>query len=139
MTNHSQIACSTTDILDRDDAQHLITQFYKQLMKDELIAFFFTEIKPIVLSEHIQTLTDFCELQIFNKRMYRGNTYQLHRQLHEKSALNTEHFQRWQALFIQTVDKEFSGEHAELAKKKAGMIADKMRDALAKTSGAAVT
>ena len=128
-----------TDIQDRKDVEHLIESFYNKVLKDEIIGFFFTDVKPIDLAEHIPTLTDFWEYQIFSRRVYRGNTYQKHRDIHELARLTPPHFQRWLSLFVHTVEEEFLGPNADLAKTKARAIAEKMSAALARTESAVDT
>jgi hemoglobin len=50
-----------------------------------------------------------------------------HEQLHQKSPLSAEHFDRWLQLFLSTVNELFEGEKAELIKQRALSIATMMR------------
>jgi hemoglobin len=54
----------------------------------------------------------------------------VHRELHEKSELTSEHFQRWLEMFIATIDEMFSGERAEFLKQRAAAIAARMQEFL---------
>jgi hemoglobin len=49
-----------------------------------------------------------------------------HVQLHQKSPLTSAHFERWQQLFLTTVDELFEGDKAELIKQRARSIATMM-------------
>ena len=52
---------------------------------------------------------------------------EVHFSLNQKFPLLPEHFNRWQALFFQTIDTLFSGPLAEEAKQKASSIANLMQ------------
>ena len=51
----------------------------------------------------------------------------VHVDLHAKSPIKTEHFDRWLKLFHSTMDSLFEGTIAELAKKRALSIATMMK------------
>ena len=51
---------------------------------------------------------------------------QIHAQLNEETPLGTVHFGRWLDLFRATVDESFTGERAETAKLRAGVIANRL-------------
>jgi hemoglobin len=135
--NQPQQTKKNTDIRNRDDIYLLISSFYKQVMADPLIGFFFTHVQPIELDEHIQTLCDFWEFQLLGQRNYRGNTFLKHKLLNDKAALSEHHFQRWLLLFTGTLDSLFTGDTAEMAKRRATMIAEKMSLTLAAHSAEA--
>jgi hemoglobin len=50
-----------------------------------------------------------------------------HRSLNEMVKLTPEHFDRWLLLFKSTIDENFEGEKAELAKQRAISIATIMQ------------
>jgi len=50
-----------------------------------------------------------------------------HIRLHQLSPLTKAHFDRWQSLFLQTVDELFAGGKAELVKQRAVSIATMMQ------------
>ncbi len=54
---------------------------------------------------------------------YEGNPMQVHKNLHTKSPMTMQHFQRWNQLFSETVDDMYAGEKAELIKQRALSIA----------------
>jgi hemoglobin len=52
---------------------------------------------------------------------------QKHQELHKKSPMKMQHFQRWNQLFSHTVDELFEGEKAELIKQRASSISTVMQ------------
>jgi len=54
-----------------------------------------------------------------------------HRKLNLIVSLTPEHFKRWLSLFQQTIDENFEGEKAELARQRAISIATVMQLKLA--------
>lgn len=120
-----------TDIRNYDDIETVIRAFYSRLLPDPIIGFFFTDIARIDLPSHIPKIARFWEFQLFGVRHYRGNVYEVHRDLHRQAALTTDHFHRWVFMLHQSVDALFAGPNAELMKTRASMIAEKMAQALA--------
>lgn len=115
------------DIESRADLNLIIEKFYDQLLVDEVVGFLFTEVVKLNLKEHLPRLVDFWEDQLFGTRKYSGNPMRVHMQLHQKSALEKAHFNRWLELFNQTIDSRFSGPKAHLAKERALSIATVMQ------------
>ena len=115
------------DIESRADLDLIIEKFYNHLLVDEVVGFLFTEVVKLNLKEHLPRLVDFWEDQLFGTRNYSGNPMRVHMQLHQKSALEKEHFNRWLELFNQTIDSRFSGPKAHLAKERALSIATVMQ------------
>jgi len=62
---------------------------------------------------------------------YTGNPMITHRKLNHVVSLSPDHFNRWLKLFLSTVDENFEGEKAELAKQRAMSIATVMQLKLA--------
>ncbi|MDB4655306.1 group III truncated hemoglobin [Flavobacteriales bacterium] len=115
------------DIESRADLDLIVEKFYDHLLVDEVVGFLFTEVVKLNLKEHLPRLVDFWEDQLFGTRNYSGNPMRVHLQLHQKSALEKEHFNRWLELFNQTIDSHFSGPKAHLAKERALSIATVMQ------------
>lgn len=116
-----------TDITSRQDIETLIRLFYDQLLVDDLVGFLFTEVVQLNLEEHLPKLVDFWEDQLLGTNRYRGNPMLVHRQLHLKSTLKMEFFEQWLMLFHKTVDAQFAGPKANLAKERALSIATVMQ------------
>lgn len=118
-----------TDIENRADIDLLMKQFYEKALADEKIGYLFTEVAKLDLKHHLPIIGDFWESLLFGARNYQlhgRNPLQVHGELHKKSPLKPEHFERWLELFNGCVDRSFQGEHAEFAKQRAGMIANRM-------------
>jgi hemoglobin len=115
------------DIENRQDIEALMASFYSVAMKDETIGHFFTEVVPLNLEKHIPLISDFWETVIFDKAVYRGNVFGVHEHIHTLFAFEDKHFERWVALFKQTVNESFVGSNAEKIKQRGESIATVMR------------
>ncbi len=114
------------DILNREDLLLLMDRFYSKAMTDQSIGHYFTEVVQLNLQKHIPVITDFWETILFATGKYFGNTMKVHEDLHEKSPFKSEHFNRWMAMFKETVDENFQGNNAEKIKQRAISIATVM-------------
>jgi len=110
------------DIQNRKDIEFLVDTFYKEVKKNEVIAFFFTEIIPLDFDTHLPKMYDFWESIIFKKASYTGNPMLTHIKLNRKSPLNPYHFEQWLLLWETTVLKHFSGDNATEAIQRAQQI-----------------
>jgi hemoglobin len=102
-------------------------RFYERLLSDEMISYIFTDIARIDLEAHLPVLTDFWSSLLFNTGTYQNNTLAVHLQLHHKSPLKKEHFERWLLHFNQVLSELFEGEKTELARQRATSIATVMQ------------
>ncbi|MFY0625382.1 MAG: group III truncated hemoglobin [Reichenbachiella sp.] len=116
-----------TEIQTRDDIKTMIDAFYHKAVNDDVIGFFFTEVIQLDFEIHMPKMYDFWETTLFHKAVYKGNPMSVHQDLHQKSPLEKVHYDRWQTLFLETVDELFEGEKAELAKQRAQSIAMMMQ------------
>ena len=114
------------DILNASDVKLLVDTFYKQVMVDETIGHFFTEIAKINLETHMPIMYSFWENVLFYTGEYKRNPMIKHVDLNRKSPLSQEHFDHWLNLWVSTVDNLFTGDKAEEAKSKASQIAKMM-------------
>ncbi len=115
------------DIETREDLETLLTEFYNVATIDEEIGHHFAELD---LAAHPPVIVNFWEKVFFGKLVYFGNPLAVHQNLHEKSSLKLEHFQRWFTIFSQTVDELFVGKTADDAKLRAKMIAHSLNQNL---------
>ncbi len=111
----------------RTEVIQLVNAFYDKVKKDDQIAHFFEEVIHVDWDAHLPKMYDFWESTIFHKALYSGNPIQVHQKVNALSSMSAEHFQRWIALFTETVDELFSGQNAELAKQRAISIATVMQ------------
>jgi hemoglobin len=114
------------DIEIRGDIETVLVSFYHKAFADELIGHFFTEVVPLDLTTHLPVITDFWEAVIFSTHSYRKNVMEIHRHIHQLSAIKKEHLDRWVTLFTATIDEYFEGEKASLMKQRAASIATLM-------------
>ncbi len=115
------------DIESREDIDLLMSEFYKLAMVDDLIGHHFTDLD---LEAHLPVIGNFWEKTLFARPVYFSNPMIVHEHGHEKHPMTPEHFARWVAIFVETVDRLFAGEMADAAKLRARMIADSMNQRL---------
>ena len=124
---------SVKDIETRADIDELMQAFYARALDDDVIGYIFTDVAKLDLEHHLPIIGDFWESLLFGTPAYSKhgrNPLLVHRELHEKSSLTAEHFQRWLEIFIATVDQMFDGERAEYLKQRAAAIAVRMQEFL---------
>lgn len=125
------MATTLQDITTRADIEHLVDTFYEQVLTDELIGFFFTEIAKLDMKAHMPTMYNFWDSMLLGSRTYEGNPMVRHIHLSQKHPLGKVHFDRWLELWEKTVRENFEGAKAEEAIERAKSIAGLM---LMKTS-----
>lgn len=112
-----------SDIHNRSDLSILMTHFYKSLLSDDEISFFFTDIAKIDIEKHIPHIVDFWENLLFNTCSFTGNIFEKHLQLHQISKLDKTHFDLWLKYFYNSVDTLYAGDNSEKIKTRALSIA----------------
>ena len=111
------------DINDRADCERLVRAFYGRALTDPVIGFIFTDVARLDLEAHVPRITSFWETILLDAHTYGGGAFRPHAELNERVRLRTGHFQRWLALWGETVDELFAGDRAELAKAHAQRVA----------------
>jgi hemoglobin len=99
----------------RDDVQFLVDSFYAKVVKDEVLAPFFTRLNFEI---HLPKMVNFWAFVLLDEAGYTTDVTQKHAHM----RLHQEHFDRWLALFNETVDTHFLGEKADLAKQRAFLV-----------------
>ena len=112
------------DINDRVDCERLVRVFYGRALTDPIIGFIFTDVAKLDVEAHVPRIASFWETVLLGARTYSGGAFRPHAELNERVQLRAGHFQRWLALWAQTVDELFEGERAELAKAHARRVAE---------------
>ena len=122
---------SRTKDLDNSDAiEGFVDSFYERIREDPRLSHIFFEIAMVDIDKHLPHIRNFwCKL-LLSDPVYNRHTMNIHRELHNKAALRPSDFDRWLALFVQTVDDGYSGPTAKRAKTIAGSIAVNMRSSL---------
>jgi hemoglobin len=111
------------DIDTREDCERLVRAFYGQALEDPIIGWLFVDIAKLDLEAHVPQITSFWETILLGAQSYSGGAFRPHAALHMKARLRAGHFERWLALWRETVDELFAGERAELAKSHALRVA----------------
>jgi hemoglobin len=108
-----------TEIKTEKDIKTLVDKFYEKVNKDELLSKIFNEEAKINWEEHLPKMYRFWGTQLIGSMNYAGQPFSPHMML----PINVTHFERWLKLFTETVDENFTGITAEIAKQKAKNIA----------------
>lgn len=112
------------DILDRNDVYLLVSKFYEKVKVDSEIGPFFHEsIKN--WDAHLEKITNFWESSLFFISTYSGNPGRAHIKVdvENNNLINEKSFGIWLNLWVQTINENFEGELAELAKHNARKMA----------------
>ncbi|HEY1019144.1 MAG TPA: group III truncated hemoglobin [Sediminibacterium sp.] len=116
------------DIENRADIELLVNEFYRKVTEDDVIGFIFSDIVKMNWEKHLPIMYDFWDNALFFTGSYSGNPMNLHKHLHHIRPLDSKHFLRWVDLFLETVDDNFEGEKASLARQRAISIAAVMEE-----------
>lgn len=108
------------DIATDGDIRVLVDSFYEKVNRDGLLSPVFNEFAKVDWAEHLPSMYRFWSTLLFRSGTYKGQPFPKHAPL----PVAKEHFDRWLALFRQTVDEHFAGPKAEEAKGYAASIAD---------------
>lgn len=109
--------------LDRRSRIHdLVIAFYREVLFDDVLGPVFTEVAETDWSIHIPKLIDFWCRMLLNEPGYDGFVLGAHAHVHGIEAFRLEHFDRWYALWVATIDERWSGPNAEKAKERAARI-----------------
>jgi len=120
------------DTIDRGKVEELVRKFYASVLEDEMLAPFFikalgNDLKNGKWHEHLNTLYNFWMLMMTGKSSYGGHPYPPHAFI---GPLTRENFERWLALFRETLDELFVPEIADKFYKKADVLAEQFMDNL---------
>jgi hemoglobin len=114
------------DISTRDDVLELVRAFYREAAVDDLLAPVF-HAAHVDWAEHIPRVTDFWSWQLLGEPGYRRHTLAAHEPSHALVPFTDAHYERWLAIWTSTVDDEFTGPVADVAKQRASRIARAMQ------------
>lgn len=103
------------DIESREDLYELVDLFYARAMADPLIGYIFTDVARLDMERHRPVITSFWEKLLFGSGDYAGGAFVAHARIHLRSPLQWGHFDRWVALWSQTVGELFVGPVADAA------------------------
>ena len=103
----------------RDDIEVLVNSFYAKIRKDDLLGpIFNSHITEDGWKEHLITLTDFWETNLFKVSRYKGSPTQTHINVDRNlnHTISQVHFGKWLQLWFETIDELYIGDYAQKAK-----------------------
>lgn len=106
------------DIETPADIRTMVDAFYVKVQDDPLLAPIFRDVAAVDWDTHLPIMYNFWEMMLFRTGGYAGRPMPKHMVL----PIATEHFERWLALFHQTVDENFAGRRATEVKYLASRI-----------------
>ena len=108
------------DLDSSEEILELVTRQYADVVQDDLLEPYFT-FGPDHLDwqAHIASVADYWDHVVLRAPDYDIDVLEGHRRLHEHRAFTPDLFDRWLAIFIDTVDGGWSGPNATLAKRRA--------------------
>ena len=101
------------------EIRQLVDSFYEKVRADELLGPVFGAVIEDRWPAHLEKMYSFWQTVLLGEHTYLGSPFPPHAKL----PINGEHFDRWLALFYQTLDEQFTGEKAEEAKWRAEKMA----------------
>ncbi len=102
------------------DIKLLVDAFYSKVREDELLSPIFNERVKDNWPVHLEKMYTFWQTTLLGEHTYTGRPFPPHATL----PVEGKHFERWVALFVQTIDELFTGEKADEAKWRATKIAE---------------
>lgn len=108
-----------TDITTFEDCRRLVDLFYDDVRGDPLLGPVFAD-HVDDWGPHLETMARFWFTILFGRDAYHGNPAVKHVPL----PIQREHFDRWLALWRETLDAHFAGPNVDSAKVRASRMAD---------------
>lgn len=125
-----------TDLASRSDIERLVDAFYDRVRADDRLGPIFDQVAHVDWAAHLPRMYAFWEAVLFGATGFKGNPLAVHRALAQKTPLTPREFDRWVALFHESVDELFSGPTADDAKLRAVRIAGIMQHHIAEDRAA---
>lgn len=113
------------DLQYKADVEKLVNYFYNIVKKDPLLAPIF-DMPLETWQNHLPRMYRFGGNWLFDTKNYDGGMMWVHLQVHQKTPLTIDHFERWLSYFFIAVDENFHGPKANFAKQKALEIGQMM-------------
>lgn len=110
------------DIENEQDVKLFLDAFYEKVKVDDTIAYLFNEVANLNWDDHMPKIYAFWEAILLGKPGFNGDVMGMHIKLHQKEKLTAEHFDRWIALFTETVNEMYEGSKADEALNRANII-----------------
>ena len=114
------------DILSADDVKILVDSFYDKVVKDDLIAKYFTEIAKVNWATHMPQMYAFWNGVLLGEPGFTGRPMMKHIKVHYQEPIESQHIDRWIQLWHETLDALFEGPTVSEAKRRAGLMRELM-------------
>jgi len=114
------------DISTSEDVQLLVYSFYERALVDDDIGSIFQEQIGMDLKNHLPIICSFWDSVLLGKNNFKRNPILKHIELAKKVELKKVHFDRWLALWEVSISFHFTGPIAEMAWKRAKVMAQLM-------------
>jgi len=114
------------EIENRKDIFLLVSSFYKEIRKDELLGPIFNHhLSSNQWPIHIEKLTDFWVTALLGQICFKGSPTQAHFRVDKKLnyTMDQVHFGKWLQLWFTTIDNLYEGKIAQRAKDTARKMA----------------
>jgi hemoglobin len=118
------------DLATEADIEELVRAFYRQAAVDDVLGPVFAAAE-VDWAEHIPRVTAFWTWQLLGGRRYDGRPLRSHERVNELVPFTEAHYERWLELFVETVHDRWTGPVADLADRRAHLMARSMRRVLA--------
>lgn len=115
-----------TDLDTRAQIHDLVVHFYREIVFDEFLDHVFEDVAQVDWNSHIPRLIDYWCRVLLGQPGYDGMILAPHQEVHELESFTTEHFDKWFALWVQSIDERWEGPLAEKAKSHAAHMAGVM-------------
>jgi hemoglobin len=125
------------DIASHANIERLVDAFYERVRTDDLLGPIFDDVARVDWAAHLPRMYAFWNAVLFGEMGFKGNPLAAHRALAQRTPLTAREFDRWIALFHETVDSLFAGSMANEAKRRALSIAATMQYHIAATGDGA--
>ena len=103
-----------------EDIQLMVNSFYEKVRRNDLLGDIFNSIIQDNWDTHLEKMYRFWQTVLLSEHTYYGSPFAPH----AKMPIEQKHFERWKALFVDTVDEHFIGKKADEAKWRAEKMAE---------------
>ena len=113
-----------------DEIKLLVDSFYNKVVKDETIGYIFQDVQKVDWNIHLPRMYSFWHTVLFGVMSYKGNPMLKHFYVNKNEPLSPTHFKQWLSLWNETIDEQFIGIKADLAKQRAVSMANGIQKTL---------
>jgi hemoglobin len=116
-------AAPTRDLDSPEEIAEMVRRFYADVAMDDLLGPVFEDVAQVEWSEHLPKLAAFWCRALLGRQGYAGNPFRAHARIHARSPFTAAHFERWLALFDETLELGWVGPNVDRARELARTVA----------------